>query len=175
MHMLEYWEPIKGYETIYSISNMGAVKRDGGKQGTHPGKMLKSRPRGNTPYLFIQLWRCGQWRNVSVHRLVAETYLDPCPPGFIVHHKNGNKLDNRVHNLEWVSRSQNVRRAIAEGLLLVRRGESVHFAKLTKAIAQLIRVAHGSQRQVARRFNISPSTVSRIKAGRIWNEPTHAD
>ncbi len=113
---------------------------------------------------------CG--KRFYVHRLVAQTYLGPAPfEGATVNHKNGNKLDNHVDNLEWLSRADNARHQWANGLANVARGEQAGNAKLTEDDVREIRLllASGdSHRTIARKYGISRGPIGRIARGQLW-------
>jgi len=96
----EEWRPIVGYEGLYEVSNLGRVK------GLKCGKILKPSPNKNG-YLCLHLYNKGRNR-FRVHRLVLLTFL-PIDEIKEVNHKNHIKTDNRLCNLEWCSRSENVR------------------------------------------------------------------
>ena len=67
-------------------------------------------------YLRSNLWKDGKYKTFSIHRLVAEAFL-PNPNNFpVVNHKDGNKLNNRVDNLEWCTQSYNVKESYRLGL-----------------------------------------------------------
>ena len=67
-------------------------------------------------YLRIQLWRDGKCEYVAIHILVAETFLDKPDYAEVVNHKDGNKQNNIVDNLEWVTQSENIKHAFRTGL-----------------------------------------------------------
>lgn len=110
---IEEWKPVVGYEGLYEVSSEGRVRslgryqrvRNNGKM-FHEGQImkLKNRPGG---YLGAHLCKNCKHKIHSVHRLVAEAFI-PNPEGKEqVNHKNGIKTDNRVSNLEWVTKSEN--------------------------------------------------------------------
>lgn len=108
--MQEIWKNISNYEGIYEISNLGRVRR----ADCTPKRLLKignGSYRNNidkTAYKIVMLCKNGIPKTRSVHRLVAEAFI-PNPDGLReVNHKNGDKSDNRVNNLEWVSHRDNI-------------------------------------------------------------------
>ena len=91
--MEEIWKPVVGYEGLYEVSNFGRVF------SMHTNRVIKNRLTGR--YLQVSLSKNGKVIQPLVHRLVAEAFISnpdnlPC-----VNHKNEDKTDNRVENLEW--------------------------------------------------------------------------
>lgn len=119
----EEWMDIAGLEGVFQVSTFGRVKRLGGpRRYEHwvtraelfrqvPDRFVKPQTI-NSGYLLAHLL-VGQKRYAKlVHRLVAETFLGGIK-GETVNHKDGNKLNNRVDNLEWASYTENHLHAVA--------------------------------------------------------------
>ena len=98
----EIWCPIKGYESMYEVSDQGRVKSIGyGKE-----RILKS-IRDKDGYLFVNLYKNVDHKTCKVHRLVAQTFI-PNPDNLPqVNHKDENKENNSVQNLEWCTNKYN--------------------------------------------------------------------
>ncbi|WAG77023.1 NUMOD4 motif-containing HNH endonuclease [Metapseudomonas furukawaii] len=107
---VEDWRVIDGYDGIYWISSLGNVCS---LKGKHP-KLLK--PGSSAGYPFVNLLKDGAQISIKIHRLVAEAFLESPLINQVVNHKDGNKQNNRVQNLEWVSYSENNRHAMQTGL-----------------------------------------------------------
>jgi len=103
--MEEYWKPVEGYEGLYEVSNEGRV-RSLNYNKTGETKILRPLMIGGG-YLQVQLWKDGKVKMLLVHRLVAITFI-PNPDNLPqVNHKNEDKTDNRVVNLEWTTAIEN--------------------------------------------------------------------
>lgn len=110
---MEEWKSIPGYEGLYEISSYGRVKSldryvkvKSKSYRLQKGKMLS--PIKNK-YGYLQVFLCcnGKYKIISVHRLVAIAFL-PNPDNLpIINHKNEDKSDNRVENLEWCNHKYN--------------------------------------------------------------------
>ena len=97
--MQEVWKSIKGYEGLYEISNFGNVK------GLKRNKLLKINT--SFEYNMVVLHKNGKPRLFYIHRLVAENYIDNPKQLECVNHKNEDKRDNNVFNLEWCTKKYN--------------------------------------------------------------------
>ena len=155
----EIWRDIRGYEGDYQVSNFGRIKSF--KNGV--AKILSVITRGL--YQVVSLHKNGKGKMFLVHRLVAQAFL-PNPDNLPeVDHLNGDKTDNRVENLEWVTYSENSKRAFQNGQHAPIRGEKHVKAKLTNEQANYIRENPDNltRKQLAERFNVHVNTIYRIQ------------
>lgn len=97
--MTEKWEWIKGYEGLYQVSTFGRIKSFHRNKGA--GEIMNIKHSGGW-YLSLLLSKNGEKKSVRIHQLVAETFIGEIPKGFHVHHKDGNKQNNIVSNLEII-------------------------------------------------------------------------
>ena len=102
-----------------------------------------------------------------VHRLVAKLYIPNPENKPQVNHKDGNKLNNNVDNLEWVTNKENTIHAIKTGLQPIEEKSKV--AKLKRSQVQFIK-SHDemTRKELADLFNISENTISDIRNGKTW-------
>jgi hypothetical protein len=114
----EVWRAVGGYEGIYSVSSLGRVRRDAPGSGTRVGYVLVQSV-GSNGYAHVRLCRDKEATTKHVHALVADAWYGPPPPDREVDHRNGDRTDNRLVNLERVTPAENKRRALA------RRGRRV--------------------------------------------------
>lgn len=166
---METWKPIQGYEGFYEISDRGRVfslKRK---------IFLKHHPGWNREYLqFVLRKRMEPQQSATVHRLVARHFLETFREELQVNHKNGNKKDNRLENLEMVTAEENMKHAHA--VLHVRqgrkyKGEEHYQATVTESIVHEIRRLKSSGMsygKIAIKFGIGKSAVKHIANRRSW-------
>ena len=101
--MEEIWKDIEGYEGLYQVSNLGRVRsvdRYDGLNHFLKGK-IKKQTKDKTGYFTTHLWKDGKNKCCKVHRLVAQAFLDNPNNLLQVNHKDEDKTNNRVNNLEW--------------------------------------------------------------------------
>lgn len=174
---VEEWAPIPGREATHEISSFGRLRsltygfRYGSKRRAEP-KILAGR-LNNTGYLRIAF--CNPAKDELVHRLVLLAFRGaPDDPRADGSHLDGNSTNNRLSNLIWESRRENLARKVAHGTQT--RGETSPTAKLStvEAIDIARRYENGeTQASIARQYNINPSSVSRIVTGRRWRHLRH--
>jgi len=110
--MTEEWKDIEGYEGLYQVSTLGRVRSLPriSCQG-HPLKGGYRKPQNRSGYLSICLHKEGVWSKYLMHRLVATTFIPNPENKPEVNHIDGNKHNNRVENLEWCTKSENLMHA----------------------------------------------------------------
>ena len=159
--MQERWEPVKGFEGVYEVSDRGRV-RSYLKQGSaiqirERPNIIKLNRNPQSGYLYVRLYHNGRAR-LPVHRLVLETFVGPCPPDCEACHSNGIKDDNRLENLRWDTHTANIR-------------ESRH-TKLTRGQVLKIRAMHKDgtmQRVIADIFGVTQACISLIVNRKTWS------
>jgi len=117
--IMENWKDIKGYEGLYQISDKGVVKGvdrvlsyNANKTKQWKGKVIKTIV-DHLGYCRVSLCKNGSVKTGKIHRLVAEAFLNG--EGHI-NHKDGNKLNNDVNNLEFCTNKENLHHAFISGL-----------------------------------------------------------
>jgi hypothetical protein len=127
-------------------------------------------------YPSVELHHEGKSRRRSVHRIVLEAFIGPCPDGHEARHIDGNKRNNRLWNLAWGTPAENAADRIRHGTQL--RGEDCPSAKLTaddaREILRLYRNECPHRPALAQRFGVSWATIDRIIRGVTWGHATHA-
>lgn len=108
----EIWKPILGYEGLYEVSNKGNV-RSMNYNRTGNIKLLKYLVHRDG-YLKVRLYKDKSWVDCFIHKLVAINFI-PNPYDMTeIDHKNGNKTDNKVENLKWCTRKENMNNTITK-------------------------------------------------------------
>ena len=102
--MKEIWKDIIGYEGLYQVSNLGEV-RSVSRRGAK-GKILSKSI--NNGYYRVVLCSNSKAKGMAVHRLVAQSFISNPNNLPVVNHKDENKLNNNVENLEWCTQSYNI-------------------------------------------------------------------
>jgi hypothetical protein len=143
---MEVWKDIPGYEGIYQASTFGNIRTVEGKVTSNKrystrhwkSRILKGRGDNYNTGKRVNLWKNGKAKDCLVARVVATTFLGVPPEGFTVNHIDGNRLNNRIDNLEWLSLADNIRHGFATGLYptkqvsLQRDGEHFDFISMAK-------------------------------------------
>lgn len=158
----EVWRWVVGYEGLYMVSNMGNVMTV--PKRTHSNGFLLTPTIGTNGYQTVHLRKDGASKRPSVHRLVAVAFI-PNPDNLPeVNHIDGEKTNNSVDNLEWCTRSKNVRHSIRVlGNPKPPKPNVSPNRHLTFEQAQEIRKDNRSQGKIAKDYGVSQSAISLIK------------
>lgn len=143
--------------------------KDGRIYSTKRNRYLKQRvgPRG---YMMVNLSIDGKCKTFTVHRLIASTFI-PNPNGFdTVNHKDGNKTNNNVNNLEWTTSSGNTIHAFETGLRVPTYKHGQFSKEDINEIRRLYNVEHLSQYKIAGRYNVSRGNIQQILNGSIYKD-----
>ena len=109
------WKPIVGFEDCGEVSNTGLIRNKHG--------LIRKTTVSKNGYERVG-FRGGQ-ETVFVHRLVARAFCDECADGLEINHKDGDKLNNTASNLEWVTKSENIKHAYRTGLKVHSRANMI--------------------------------------------------
>lgn len=121
-------------------------------------------------YKRVGIMKDAKQRHFFVHRLVAITFLDNPENKRTVNHKDGNKTNNSLDNLEWATDRENSLHATTNGLAAL--GENHHKSKLTENDVLVVRHIHNnyevSYSKISRHYGVSVSTIERAVTGKSW-------
>jgi len=168
------WKPIVGHHG-YEVSRCGKIRstprvviRSNGVTLTIPGKILKTPPNKGYPRFNAS---CNGIRTqMWVHQCVAAAFIGPVPNGHEVRHRNGNRSDNRVENLAYGTRQDNVNDAKQHGTII--RGSVKSSSKLTEAQAIEIYLSTETAASLASAYQVSAGTIDSVRSRRCWNHAT---
>ena len=177
--IVEYMN-VSGYEGYYQVSNLGKVRSvtryvcrsRGGKQ-ILVGRLLRNSKSGpaQSTYYSVALSKKGKATTKRVHRLVAETFLPNNKGKAEVNHINGNKLDNRLSNLEWCTSKENKQHAMKTGLNK-NIGEGHYAHKLCEKSVRDIRATYVPYEytiaMIADEYGVSKGTVQDVLENSTW-------
>lgn len=172
--MKEIWKPVKGYEGLYEVSNTGrvksverTVKSYNGWNRTFHEKILtlhssKITTRHPKPMYHVELWKDNKRKVPMIHRLVAEAFI-PNPDGKPqVNHIDGDRSNNRVDNLEWVTCSENSMHAYKTGLSKPKGCKPVKGVNKKTGVV----VKYQSVEEAARELSGNPDAIRAALKGR---------
>lgn len=170
IHEIKGYEHCKGYAicdngTVLTCKNsVSSIYKFKDKWSTLKHKYKE----GGYPFVILSGFNGDV--TITSHRLVALAFI-PNPRGLRdVNHKNGDKCDNHVSNLEWLSHRDNTLHSIELGLRNTAKGERLPHAILTEEKVREIKKLVGklTHRQIGEIYNIDPSSISRIRNGKSW-------
>lgn len=164
----ERWRPVKGFEGLYKVSDFGRVKSLVFK--LHKREKILKQSFQKSGYLFVTLYdRCGGMKIINTHRLVGVAFIKNPKNKPEINHKHSLKADNRFHQLEWNTKSENGKHSYATGLRVVSKNMLGKFGKLhhnSKPVFQydlngVLIKEHEGTRDAERNTGITQISISR--------------
>ena len=157
----EVWKDIEGYEGLYQVSTCGNIKslakprkNGNGRSYTQKEKLLKQ-TFTSTGYKKVELYKDGKRKGFKVHRLVAIAFIPNPDNKPEVNHIDGNKINNNIDNLEWVTSSENSIHAYETGLSPNKKElDEIRIIELYNKGA--------SKEEISRMFDVSNVVIARI-------------
>ena len=171
LSLWEEWRPVVGYEGLYEVSNLGQVRRVSGKRGTWAGKILRPGIASHGYPTVALTDHKAHMRSWPLHMLVAYAFLGPRPNGHQVNHKDANRKNPCLANLEYITPSANLQYAHDLGAFRHAKyahGEQSHKSTLTDDAVRDIRASGVSLRLLAQRYHVHTSTIHSIKRRKTW-------
>lgn len=150
------WRDIRGYEGRYQVSNDGNVRNS-------RGQILK--PNHKTPrYHTVRLYggSRSEYEDRLVHCLVAENFLDIPDDSYEVNHIDGNRYNNNVTNLEWVSHQENMQHAVRHDLVSTEKAKVAH----RKSVKCSNGKVYSSHQEAADDLGVLSSSITAVISGR---------
>ena len=133
-------------------------------------KLLPAKDGGGKLFVYLSNKTLNKPKMKKIHRLVLENFIGDCPVGMEGCHNNGIADDNRLSNLRWDTHSNNEKDKLIHDTHV--RGDRNGNAKLSENDAREIKILlkdnKMSQVNIAKKFDITPHTISKIKAGILW-------
>lgn len=173
--LVEVWKDVPEWDDCYQVSSFGRIKsKDKVRHKTRQGKpveafykgKLRSHKISEQGYCISHFRDCERSTHPSVHRVVALAFIsNPCNKP-TVNHKDGNKQNNNVANLEWATHSEQTLHAFATGLLEP-RGAPVYSPEFKQRIYDYYNKTGCSIKELSRVFDISEKVASSASKGAI--------
>ena len=158
--MKKEWRDVVGYEGLYKVSNYGEV------YSVKRGRCLN--PFNKSGYLYVQLYKNTQMKNIAVHRLVMFSFTDPLKWKEIVNHLDFNKHNNNIKNLEWVTNSENIKHRLkhygCSKLIGIKKANSIRRFYNTIIINEL---------ELSKIYNVNKTTIHNIVQNKTYYDKNY--
>ena len=171
---MKYFKRIKinGIKTEYYVSRNGEVVSNYKKQTQKPLKIYITK----TGYHYVKLWINNKSKAEFIHRLVAKTFIDNPENKPEVNHKDGDKSNNKVENLEWVTSKENKQHAIETGLARYAKSEEsgacVYTDEQIKNVCELLVENKISIKEISDVTGVSVHTIYGIRSKGVRSDIT---
>lgn len=160
----EVWIPVVDYEDIYDVSDHGRIRRS--------SRILIGDIRDDGYVAYCLSDGNGNQSTHYAHVLVADAWLGEKPDDMEINHRDGNKQNNSVWNLEYITHSENSKHAVVIGLHKIRRGSSHGMARLSEQqvneIKELYATGKYTRADLQHMYGVSKTSISNIVTNRSW-------
>lgn len=173
METTEVWADVPGYEGFYRVSNTGRVARckqllpilvlEGKRVHIRELKPV-ARYAGRLSVALCLPGCKPKWH--QIHRMVLQAFVGDCPEGMECRHLDGNHLNNHLNNLQWGTRTENMRDKRRHGTQT--EGEAHFQSKLTEDDVRAIRASNWTGRDLAAHYGVSQVCIVFIKNRKTW-------
>lgn len=178
---IELWKSVPEFELNYEVSNFGNVRTKKRisviTRGVYKDKevglkhICLSRSK-RTGYIQVNFYKNYYKKTHLLHRLVATVFLENPLNLPQVNHKDGNKANNNVTNLEWCTAKENVQHAVVNGLRADVSGIKNPRAKLSPEVVMAVYNSTLSRSEISEKYNVNKVAICEIKNGRKWSTLT---
>lgn len=173
--MKEIWKPVVGYEGLYEVSNLGKVKslpRKYFNRNRYTKEQILSTWVDAYGYKRVKLTNKTDGKSTKIHRILCEAFLPNPENKPYINHKDGNKLNNSLENLEWCTPAENIQHAYDSGLMPRKYGEENPVSKLSYKDIEQIRILRKTRgytyKELGEMFGVSSSQIGKIVNKRSW-------
>lgn len=162
------WKDVDGYKGLYQVSTTGLVKSlSSNKKNQYSDKeFLKSQFVNRYGYLMVTFRKNGVRKNLTVHKLVAEAFIPNPERKTQINHLNGDKLCNRVENLQWCTASENQKHRF-QSLDHVTYNKLLTKSEVFEILSQK---GKGWRKEISEKLGVSEACIKAVRSGRNYND-----
>ena len=171
--MEEIWKDIEGYEGLYQVSNFGNIRslETIAPSGKFVKQIIRKQSKDKDGYCIIGLNKNKSQKTYKVHRLVAKSFIDNPNNLPEINHKDEDKTNNKVSNLEWCNSKYNLTYGARKGMFI---GEKNNNCKLSKKDVEEIRKQYKKRSRefnsiaLGKKYGVSHTQIISIINGKSW-------
>lgn len=174
----EIWKPVLGYESYYEVSSLGRIRTIEREIVLPSHRYLKKQKlltqfKDGRGYLHVKLYNGkGKCKSITSHRIVALGFLDNPSNLPEINHIDGNKHNNNLNNLEWISRSDNIKHAYLTRDPQTYKGSGNKNSKLKEEEVVKIREEYKkgkiTYKDLSKKYNVGITLVGYIIKNQVW-------